>query len=218
MKHEISDQKGIPLLTLKLTDGETIFTPDASAAWLSANFEIKTGMRGTLGSRVAGDALPATTYTCRAGIGTLTFTGGLPGAILEYAVKPTASVAIQQGTLIAAEDSVKLSGVKSRPLEGELYGARGYAVQRFSGPGLIFLRALGGVVEQTLAAKDELWVEPAHVLMFESAVGFDIAPVKGAGNLIVGPDERMYHALLKGPGRVWLQTGSRFTLRGPGGR
>ena len=214
MKHEISDSKGVPVLTIRLTDGETIFTTDSTAAWLTSNVEIRTGTRGTLGSRVSGDAVPATTYTCKSGIGTLTFTGGLPGTIMEFALRPTSTLVVQQGALVAAEDSVKLSGTRVKALEGTLYGAKGYGVQRFSGPGLIFVRALGGVVEQVLGPNDTLWAEPAHVLMFDASVGFDIAPVKGGGNLIAGPDERMQHALLKGPGKVWLQTGSRLGLRG----
>ncbi len=214
MKHEISDSKGVPVLNVKLTDGESIFTTDSTAAWLTPNFEIKTSTRGTLGSRVSGDAVPATSYTCKSGIGTVTFTGGQPGTIVEFALKPTSTIVVQQGAFIAGEESVKLSGTRVKALEGTLYGVKGFGVQRFSGPGLLFVRALGGVVEQTLGANDSLWAEPAHVLMFDASVSFEIAPVKNSANLIAGQDEKMQHALLKGPGKVWLQTGSRLGLRG----
>jgi uncharacterized protein (AIM24 family) len=42
--------------------------------------------------------------------------------------------------------------------------------------------------------------------------------VKGGASLALSPDEPMLLATLKGPGKVWLQTGSRAALRALYGR
>lgn len=212
MKHEI-EANLTPLLTLKLTEGETVFTTEFSASWLSSNFDVKTGARGALVGRMTGDSVTTTSYTCTTGIGTITFSMGLPGVIVEHTLKPTASLVVQRGAFIAAENSVRLGGTQNKRLEGTLYGAEGYGAQKLSGPGVMFTFALGGVIEHKLDAREELWVEPAHLLMLEATVGLEIAPVRSASNLLVGSNERMYHALLKGPGTIWLQAGSRQGLR-----
>lgn len=212
MKYEI--ETGLaPLLTLRLTDGEIVFATEMSAAWLSSNFEVKTGARGALVGRVTGDAVTATTYTCTAGMGTLTFSVGLPGVVFEYALKPTTSMIVQRGGFIVGENSARIGGAQTKRLEGSLYGLEGFSVHKFSGPGSIFLFAIGGVVERKLEAREELWVEPGNLLMLEATVGLEIAPVRNAWNLAGGANERMHHALLKGPGVVWLQHGSRQLLR-----
>jgi uncharacterized protein (AIM24 family) len=215
MKHEIVDNLS-PILNITLSDGESVFTTDVSAAWLTTNFDVKTGARGALGSRVTGDALTATTYTCNEGMGTVTFTMPLPGAIVEYALKPTSSVVVQQGSFLVAESSVRSTGVKNKRLETGFYGSEGYGVQRLSGPGTMFAYALGGVVERQLEPNEQLWVEPALIVMYEATIGFDIVPVKGAANLAVSANDRLHHAALKGPGKVWLQLSSRATLNALG--
>lgn len=212
MKHEI-EPTPFPTLHLQLTDGEAVFTTDTSAAWMTPNIDIKTGTRGALGARMTGEAITATTYTCTEGIGHVTFTAGLPGTIIEQPLRPTGSVMVQQGALLVAQESVRSAGTQTKRLDGTFHGAQGYSVQRFSGPGLIFVLALGGVTERQLEPRETLLVEPAHLVMFDATVKIDIAPARSGQNLAAAASERMHLARMAGPGKIWLQAGSRAFLR-----
>ena len=70
------------------------------------------------------------------------------------------------------------------------------------------------VKEGDLVEKDQvLRVDSGHVAMFEPSVEFDIEIVKGFKNIFFG-GEGLFFAILKGPGKVWLQSMPLANLAG----
>lgn len=67
------------------------------------------------------------------------------------------------------------------------------------------MHAGGTVVEHQLAAGQTLRVDTGCVVGFEPTVDFDVQFVGGFKNALFG-GEGLFFAILRGPGRVYLQT------------
>ncbi len=213
MEHQIDPRAATPVLRFRLAAGEALFATETSAAWLSPDFEIKTARRGTFGARVTGESIAATTYTAKKEGAQIAFSAALPGDIVAEALRPSNVLMIQRGALLAAENTVRVGGIKRARLEGTAYAEHGFSVRRLGGPGAVFVAGLGTVTETRLESpRDSLWVEPSHLLMFDSSVGIKVEPVSNAAHLAYSDEEPLYYAILTGPGRVWLQSGSRGIL------
>jgi len=87
---------------------------------------------------------------------------------------------------------------------GAFFGGEGLLMQRFDGPGTVFVALDGEVVEYTLNPGERLKVDTGHVALFEPSVEFSVELVKGFKNILFG-GEGLLFATLTGPGRVWLQ-------------
>ena len=60
------------------------------------------------------------------------------------------------------------------------------------------------MIERKPGPNEIIKVDTGHVAMFEPTVSFDVELVKGFTNLLFGGE--YFFAVLRGPGRVWLQT------------
>ena len=79
--------------------------------------------------------------------------------------------------------------------------------------GMAFVEISGEITEMLLKKDQVLRVDTGHVAMFEPTVDFDIEVVKGVKNIFLG-GEGLFFALLKGPGKVWLQSMPLANLAG----
>ena len=199
----------LPVLTIELQPGQTIFTESGAMAWMSGNVEMHTGSGGGLGKMfgrmVAGESLFITDFTCTGGTGIVAFAADFPGKIIPRSLAPGQSLIAQKDAFLCAEKSVELAVHFRRKLGAGLVGGEGFVMQRLTGPGLAFLSIDGTVVEYTLTEGQLLKVDTGHVGAFEPTVSFDVERVKGFANALFG-GEGLFLATLRGPGRVWLQS------------
>jgi uncharacterized protein (AIM24 family) len=158
-----------------------------------------------LGRKLAGESLFMTTYTCRDPEGTVVFTPEAPGKVLDFPLSPGQSLICQKDAFMCAETSVDLRMHFRKKLGAGLFGGEGFILQKVTGPGVVFLEIPGEVKEYTLAAGEDISVDPGHVALFEPTVSYDIVAVKGVANILFS-GEGLFLAKLSGPGHVWLQT------------
>jgi uncharacterized protein (TIGR00266 family) len=116
------------------------------------------------------------------------------------------------GTIIAQKDSflcaakgVSIGIAFQRRLGTGIFGGEGFIMEKLEGDGMAFVHAGGYVVEKTLQPGELLRVDTGCVVAYQGAVDFDIEMVKGIRNWVFG-GEGLFFAVLRGPGKVWLQS------------
>jgi uncharacterized protein (AIM24 family) len=78
-------------------------------------------------------------------------------------------------------------------------------MQKLEGDGFAFCHAGGFVLERELQPGEMLKVDTGCIVGFESRVQYDIQFIGGIKNSIFG-GEGLFFAVLRGPGKVWIQS------------
>lgn len=208
MQYEIKGSV-MPMLEVRLQQGESIYTESGGMAWMSDGIQMETSGRGGLGKMLgramSGESLFLTTYTCRASQASIVFTPEAPGHIVPVPLQAGHTIIAQKDAFMCAEDSVQLEMHFRKRLGAGLFGGEGFILQKLTGPGTAFVEIAGEVRQYQLQPGQVLKVDPGHIAMYEPTVDYDIEMVKGVTNMLFG-GEGLFLATLRGPGRVWLQT------------
>jgi uncharacterized protein (AIM24 family) len=92
-----------------------------------------------------------------------------------------------------------------RKLGTGLFGGEGFIMQKLEGDGVAFVHAGGMVIEKELMPGEALKIDTGCIVAFTSGVDYDIQFVGGIKNTIFG-GEGLFFAVLRGPGKVWIQS------------
>ena len=196
-----------PVVICKLENGEQMITESGSMVWMSPNMEMQTsgGGLGKIFSRaLSGEKLFQNIYTAR-GNGMIAFGSSFPGKIVPIEIGPGKEMILQKNSFLASEAGVDLSIHFSRKLGAGFFGGEGFILQRLSGQGIAFAEIDGELVQYDLAPGQQMVVDTGNVAGFEPSVSMDIQQVRGVKNVFLG-GEGLFHTVLTGPGRIWLQT------------
>lgn len=116
------------------------------------------------------------------------------------------------GTIIAQKDAflcaakgVSIGIAFQRKLGTGIFGGEGFIMEKLDGDGLAFVHAGGYVIEKELKPGEILKVDTGCVVAFSPTVDFDIEFIRGIKNWMFG-GEGLFFALMRGPGKVWLQS------------
>lgn len=195
-------------LVMRLRAGQTVYTETGALSWMQDGIRMDTNMRGGLGGILGrvftGESLFVANFTAERDNAMIAFSSEFPGKIIPVNLAQGQSIVAQRDSFLVAEKSVNMA-VQFQKRFGAFFGGEGLLMQRFDGPGTVFVALDGEVVEYTLAANERLKVDTGHVAMFEPTVNFTVEMVKGFKNILFG-GEGLLFATLTGPGRVWLQT------------
>jgi uncharacterized protein (TIGR00266 family) len=170
-----------------------------------------TGIFGKLmsaGKRIlVGESLFMTAFT---NLGTakrrVSFAAPYPGKIIPIdLLTEGGKVVCQKDAFLCAAKGVSVGIEFQRRLGTGLFGGEGFIMEKLEGDGLVFVHAGGYVVEKTLEFGDTLRVDTGCVVAYTGGVDFDIQFVKGIRNVVFG-GEGLFFAVLRGPGKVWLQS------------
>ena len=199
----------LPVVTLNLTPGQRIFSSSGGMSWMTEAIQMETNSGGGLGRMfkraLSGESLFIVDYFVNQGVGEIAFASEFPGKILVLDLKENQPIIVQKDSFMVAEKSVDLDMHFRKKLGTGLFGGEGFILQRLTGPGMAFVNFDGEIVERTLAEGEVLRVDTGHIAMFETSVSFDVEMVKGFANMLLG-GEGLFLGILRGPGRVWLQT------------
>lgn len=195
---------------LELDPGETVYSESGGMAWMSANIAMKTstrggGLGGMFKRAVSGESLFLVEYTSEGGKGFVSFASDFPGKIVPVPLAQGQEMICQKQAFLCAEKSVGLDVHFRRKLGAGLFGGEGFILQKLTGPGVAFVCLDGEIVEYTLGPGQALKVDTGHIAMYEPTVSFDVEMMRGFSNILFG-GEGLFLAVLRGPGRVWLQT------------
>jgi uncharacterized protein (TIGR00266 family) len=162
----------------------------------------------TAGKRVlTGESLFMTTYTNHGGEKQrVTFAGPYAGKIVPMDLHTLGGKIIcQKDAFLCAAKGVQIGIEFQRKLGTGLFGGEGFIMQKLEGDGLAFVHAGGYIFERELRAGETLRVDTGCIVAFTKDVNYDIQFVKGIRNMVFG-GEGLFFAVLRGPGKVWLQS------------
>ncbi len=114
-------------------------------------------------------------------------------------------VICQKDAFLCAAKGVSIGIALQRRLGTGLFGGEGFIMQKLEGDGMAFLHAGGHILERTLGPGELLRIDTGCIVAYTREVDFDIQMVRGIRNLLFG-GEGFFYAVLRGPGKVWLQS------------
>ncbi len=156
---------------------------------------------------LVGENLFMTAYTnTGAGKKRVTFASPFPGKIVAIDLQQMNGKFIcQKDAFLCAAKGVSVGIHFQKRLGTGLFGGEGFIMEKLEGDGLAFVHSGGYIIERQLNPGELLRVDTGCVVGFTQDVDFDVQFVGGIKNTLFG-GEGVFFAVLRGPGRVWLQT------------
>jgi uncharacterized protein (TIGR00266 family) len=114
-------------------------------------------------------------------------------------------VIAQKDAFLCAAKGVSIGIEFQRKLGTGIFGGEGFIMEKIEGDGMAFLHAGGYIIEKNLQPGEILKVDTGCVVAYTSGVDFDIEFVRGIKNWMFG-GEGLFFAILRGPGKVWIQS------------
>lgn len=160
------------------------------------------------GKRIlTGESLFMTVFTHNGqGKGHAAFGAPYPGNIIPIPLMSVGGTLIcQKDSFLCAAKGVSIGIFLQRRILTGLFGGEGFIMQKLEGDGTVFVHAGGTVVERQLAPGEIVHVDTGCVVAIEPTVDFDIQQAGGIKTALFG-GEGLFFAVLRGPGRIWLQS------------
>ena len=110
----------------------------------------------------------------------------------------------QKDSFLCAAKGVSLDIAFTKRFGAGLFGGEGFILQRLLGDGWVFVHAGGTHADKPLAPGETLRVDTGCLVAFQPSVSYDIQLVGGVKTALFG-GEGLFFAMLRGPGKVWLQ-------------
>jgi uncharacterized protein (TIGR00266 family) len=198
---------------VRLKPGQELYAEAGKMVYKTANVQWETRMTGsTLGEKLLG-ALRRTvtgeslfvTYFRADSPGEVGFAGSYPGRIQVFELKAGQSLLAQRDAFLFAESSVQFNVALVKKIGAGFLGGEGFILEKFTGPGAVFIHAGGDFVEFDLAAGQVLQVDTGSIVTFDESIDYDIQFVGGIKTAIFG-GEGLFLATLTGPGHVVVQS------------
>jgi uncharacterized protein (TIGR00266 family) len=210
----------LQLVEIKLEPGEGVRAEAGTMAYMEDEIEMETttggGVLKGLKRAVTGESffLPDFTNT---GLKPrkVAFAAPYPGKIISLDLAQEGGTFFcQRDSFLCAGQDVEVEIALTRKIGAGIFGGEGFILQRLEGTGIAFLHAGGTVIEKVLEPGETLRVDTGCIVAFSQNVDYDIHYVGGFKNALFG-GEGLFLALLRGPGRVFLQSlpFSRFADR-----
>ena len=92
-------------------------------------------------------------------------------------------------SFIAAEESVNFT-IQTTGLQAGLFGGEGFILQKFVGPGTVFIHVIGDIIEHQLDGTTQLEIEPSHLAGFDATLQYKIRFVDNIRTMMFGGIER----------------------------
>ncbi len=198
---------------VRLKPGQELYAEAGKMVYKTANVFWETRMSGaTLSEKILG-ALRRTisgeslflTYFRADSLGEAGFAGSYPGRIQVFDLPAGRSILAQRDAFLFAQSSVQFGVALVKKLGAGFFGGEGFILEKFTGPGAVFIHAGGDFVEFDLAAGQVLQVDTGCIVAFDETVDYDIQLAGGIKTALFG-GEGLFLATLTGPGRVVIQS------------
>jgi len=205
---------------VRLKPGQEVYAEAGKMVYKTANVQWETRMSGgTLGEKFMG-ALRRTvtgeslflTYFRADSAGEVGFAGNYPGRIQVFDLPAGRSILAQRDAFLFAQPSVEFNVALVKKLGTGFFGGEGFILEKFTGPGAVFVHAGGDFVEFDLAPGQVLQTDTGCIVAFDETVDYDIQFVGSIKTALFG-GEGLFLATLTGPGRVVIQSMTLNKLR-----
>ena len=215
MKYRIEGDH-LPVVIIDVEPGETIVSESGSMSWMTPNMAMETvggGFGKVFGRMFSGESLFLNHYTARSKPGQIAFASSFPGSIRAVEIRPGHELILQKSAFLACEAGVNVDVHFNKKASTGLFGGEGFIMQKLSGHGLAFVEIDGHAVEYELAAGESMIVDTGYLAMMEGTCSMEIVGVQGAKNILFG-GEGLFNTVVKGPGRIVLQTMPIYKVAG----
>lgn len=208
----------LPVVEIELNQDESVICESGAMAWMSPNVEMKTTTNGGIGKMFgrmfSGDTLMQNKYTALNSRGVISFASCFPGNIKAFEISAGNEMILQKSAFLASETGVELSAYLSKKASSGFFGGEGFILQKVTGNGLVFVEIDGCLVEKELAADEEILISTGHLAAMSATCKAEVRSVGGVKNMVLG-GEGIFNSVVKGPGKVYLQT---LTIENMAGR
>ncbi len=205
---------------IELDPQETVIAEPGSFMMMTEGIDMQTmfgdgsnqgGLMGklfTAGKRLlTGESLFMTSYTNNSQQKRqISFAAPFTGKIIPLDLSQyQGKIICQKDSFLCAAKGVSIGIEFQRKLGTGLFGGEGFIMQKLEGDGMCFVHSGGYVAEKTLQAGEILKIDTGCIVAFTNGVDYDIQFIGGIKNTIFG-GEGLFYAVLKGPGKVWIQS------------
>ena len=206
---------------LKLRPGQEIYAEAGKMVYKTANVEWQSRMSGeSIGQKllgvlrrtVTGESLFLTYFRALNGQGEVGFAGDYPGRLQPIELQAGQSVLVQRDSFVCAETSVQFTIQFTKRLGAGFFGGEGFILEKFTGPGTVFIHGGGDFVHFNLSPGEVLQVDTGCIVGFDETVDYDIQFAGGIKTALFG-GEGLFLATLRGPGKAIVQTMTLSKLR-----
>lgn len=136
----------------------------------------------------------------------VSFAAPYTGKIIAFDLRQYGGKIIaQKDAFLCAAKGVSIGIEFQKRLGTGIFGGEGFIMEKLEGDGMAFAHAGGYVIERELKAGELLKVDTGCVVAYTAGVDFDIEFIRGIKNWMFG-GEGLFFAVMKGPGKVWLQS------------
>lgn len=172
----------------------------------------KTGLFGALKRRISGeDILINEFFNPGPSPQFLALSPQKPSHITRFELRQDRPDLIcRRDTFLAGDTDVKVSITRGAWGPAMLAGGN-LIMQRLRGQGEVFITGNGAVMERYLGPEQTLVADQDAIIAFEDSVSHRAGMLKGLTNKLFG-GESIIIVTATGPGRVWLQSLSRFEV------
>lgn len=179
MKYEMSGQV-LPVLMLTLKNKDALITTGRESAWHTLSIKKENVSEGLVKMK----------YTLDGKQGMASFASSMPGHIKGAEIRKDRTLIVRADAFIAAEESVQIE-----PYLNEIINGKELVMYKLSGEGMAFYEMKGTSVEYNLVAGQALDMTLDMIVSMEEGCTIEA---------LDDPDTD--HVLLKGPGKVFIQT------------
>ncbi len=154
-----------------------------------------------------GESLFMTVFThMGSGKARVAFASPYPGKIIPLDLQQLGGKVIcQKDAFLCTAKGVSVGIEFQKKLGTGLFGGEGFIMEKLEGDGMAFVHAGGHIIERELAPGETLHIDTGCIVAYTKDVDFDIQMIGGIKNTIFG-GEGVFFAVLRGPGKIWLQT------------
>lgn len=193
--------------------GKMMFkTPNVSMESRMLGKSGKEKLAGVLKRAVTGESLFTTHFKSMEGEGIVAFAGDYPGRIESISLPEGKSFLAQRDAFVCAEISVEFSIAFQKKVGVVFFGGEGFILEKFTGPGTVFIHGGGDFYTTELGEGEKLQVDTGCIVGFDETVSYDIEFASDIKTALFG-GEGIFLATLKGPGKVILQSLTLARLR-----
>jgi len=206
--------EGRQLLNLILAKGEKVYTDPGKLVGKSSTIAMipraSGGLVQALSRKLAGNPAMLTQFEASTAGGLISLAGILPGKVEAITLKDGEEFVAEHFAFLAAEDTVSFT-VQPLNIGAAFFGGAGLLLQKFKGPGTIFIQAVGDTIDYVMDGSTSLEVEPGHIAGYDATLAFKLKFVDNIRSMMFA-NEGIFLATFTGRGRIILHSVSRFKL------
>ena len=196
---------------VELDPGEGVRAETGAMLYMEDGIEMQTSTGGGVFSgfkrMITGESFFITTFLYHGtGKGHVAFAAPYPGKIIPLDMsKMGREFLCQKDAFLCAASGIDIEIAFTKRIGAGLFGGEGFILQKLTGDGMAFVHAGGTIIERDLAPGERLRLDTGCLVAFAPTVQYDIQFVGGFKNALFG-GEGLFLAVLKGPGKVYMQS------------